>query len=56
MKSEPARLGGISRDFAGSHLGEMKIFLINKHKWAGLARWDRAFFNAHIYFLLWNSF
>ena len=26
MKSKPARLDGISRDFAGSHQGEMKIF------------------------------
>ena len=32
MKSKPARLDGISRDFAGSHQGEMKIFLINKRK------------------------
>ena len=39
MRSEPAaRLGGISLDFAGFHLGEMKIFHMNTRKWASLAR------------------
>ena len=45
MRSEPARLGGILLDFAGTHLGEMKLFHMNTRKWASLARWDRVFFN-----------
>ena len=38
MRSEPARLGGISLDFAGSHLGEMTIFHMNTREWASPAR------------------
>ena len=51
MRSEPAaRLGGISLDFAGFHLGEMKIFHMNTSKWASLARWDRVFFDQIFFF------
>ena len=56
MRSEPTRLGGISLAFAGSHLGGMNIFHMNKRKWASSARWDRVFFNAHLYVLFWNYF
>ena len=45
MKSEPARLGGISLCFAGIPLGEMKIFHMNTRKLANPARWDSIFFN-----------
>ena len=29
----------------GFHLGEMKIFHMNRRKWASPARWDRVFLN-----------
>ena len=46
MRSEAARLGGISLDFLpGSHLSEMKIFHMKTRKWASPARWNTVFFN-----------
>ena len=49
MRSEPARVGGISLDFTGI-LGEMKIFDMNMSKWANQLRWDRVFFNQFRFF------
>ena len=49
MISEPARLSGIS---LSSHLGEMKIFHMNTHKWASPARWDSMFFNLFLFQIL----
>ena len=40
----------------GSHLDYMKIFRMNKCKWASPAMSERVFFNAHVYTLLCHSF
>ena len=34
MRSEPVRQGGILFNFAGIHLGEMKIFHMKTRKWS----------------------
>ena len=51
MRSEPARLGGISLDFAGIPPGWDEN-LSYEHVQAGQpGNWDRLFFKAHAYVL-----
>ena len=50
MRSEPARVGGISLDFVvipprRDENFLFKIFHMSTRKWASPARWDRVFFN-----------
>ena len=45
MRSEPARLGGITLDFAGISLRGDENFHVNTSKWASPVRWDRVFLN-----------
>ena len=50
MRSESARLGGISLNFAGVPPKRDESFPYEHAKWVGLARWDRVFFNHFCFF------
>ena len=56
MRSEPARLSGISIDFSRIPPKWDEYFSYEHAGWASQAKWDRVFCNAHVYILFWNSF
>ena len=56
MRSEAGCLGGISLHLQGSHLGEMKIFDMNTHKWASAARWIELSFFLSFFFKMLTEY